>query len=130
LREVRTIRAGNIRSAEQGQYLTEAKQRIVDAVQQAGHDVSDALKTYDAAYGELIESSNPHFFRSFLLDAPRMFLELGEKTGALSHMASFWQYRFPKGHAPRVDAEELAVIFQGFEASFGIGTPQYLALAS
>ena len=130
LREVRTIRAGNIRSAEQGQYLTEAKQRIADAVQQAGHDVSEALKTYDAAYGELIESSNPRVFRSFLLEAPRMFLELGEKTGALSHMASFWQYRFPKGQAPRVDAEELAVIFQGFESSFGIGTPQYLALAS
>jgi hypothetical protein len=130
LREVRTIRAGNVRSAELGQYLTEAKQRIADAVQQAGRDVSDTLKTYDAAYGELIESSNPHAFRSFLLDAPSMFLELGEKTGALSHMASFWQYRFPKGHPTHVDAEELTVIFQGFETSFGIGTPQYLALAS
>jgi hypothetical protein len=130
LREVHTIRAGNIRSAEQGLYLTEAKRRIADAVQQAGHDVSKTLKTYDAAYGELIESSNPQAFRSFLLEAPRMFLELGEKTGALSHMASFWQYRFPKGQTPRVDAEELAVIFQGFESSFGIGTPQYLALAS
>lgn len=130
LREVRGIRAGNVRSAEQAQYLTEAKRRIADAVQQAGIDVSNALKTYDAAYSELIDSSNPHAFRSFLLAAPRMFLDLGEKTGALSHMASFWQYRFPKGQTPRVDAEELVVIFQGFESSLGIGTPQYLALAS
>jgi hypothetical protein len=130
LHEVRTIRAGNVRSAELGQYLTEARQRIADAVQQAGRDVSDTLKTYDAAYGELIEGSNPHAFRSFLLDAPGMFLELGEKTGALSHMASFWQYRFPKGQPTHVDAEELTVILQGFETSFGIGTPQYLALAS
>ncbi|MGN6149809.1 MAG: hypothetical protein ACTHPD_14825 [Rhizomicrobium sp.] len=130
LREVRAIRAGNIKTPEQGLYLTEAKQRIADAVQQAGRDVSEALKTYDAAYGELIDSSNPSAFRSFLLEAPRMFLELGEKTGALSHMASFWQYRFPKGQSTRIDAEELAVIFQGFEASFGVGTPQHLALAS
>jgi hypothetical protein len=130
LREVRGIRAGNVRSPEQAQYLTEAKRRIADAVQQAGIDVTNALKTYDAAYSGLIDSSNPQAFRSFLLDAPRMFLELGEKTGALSHMASFWQYRFPKGQTPRVDAEELVVIFQGFESSLGIGTPQYLALAS
>lgn len=130
LREVRVIRPGNVKTAEQGQYLTEAKRRIADAVQHAGRDASNALKTYDAAYGELVDSGNPLAFRSFLLDAPRMFLELGEKTGALSHMASFWQYRFPKGQSPRVDAEELAVIFQGFESSFGIGTPQYLALAS
>ena len=130
LREVRTIRAGNIKTPEQGFYLTEAKRRIAEAVQQAGRDVSEALKTYDAAYSQLIDSSNPNAFRSFLLDAPRMFLELGEKTGALSHMASFWQYRFPKGQSVRVDAEELTVIFQGFEASFGIGTPQHLALAS
>ena len=130
LREVRAIRPGNVKTPEQGQYLTEAKRRIADAVQQAGRDASNALNTYDTAYGQLVDSGNPLAFRSFLLDAPRMFLELGEKTGALSHMASFWQYRFPKGQSPRVDAEELAVIFQGFESSFGIGTPQYLALAS
>ncbi|MBS0273084.1 MAG: hypothetical protein JSR55_01510 [Proteobacteria bacterium] len=130
LREVRSVRAGNTRSAEQGQYLTEARVRISEAVQQAGRDVAGTLKTYDDAYADLLDSSNPQAFRSFLLDAPRMFLELGEKTGALSHMASFWQYRFPKGQPPHVDAEELAVIFQGFESSFGIGTPQYLALAS
>ncbi|HEY7978406.1 MAG TPA: hypothetical protein VID67_09450 [Rhizomicrobium sp.] len=130
LREVRVIRPGNVKTPEQGQYLTESKRRIADAVQQAGRDVSNVLKTYDAAYGQLVESGNPLAFRSFLLDAPRMFLELGEKTGALSHMASFWQYRFPKGQSPRVDAEELALIFQGFESSFGIGSPQYLALAS
>jgi hypothetical protein len=130
LRELRAIRAGNIKTPEQGLYFTEAKRRIIDAVQQAGHDVSNVLKTYDAAYGDLIDSSDPKAFRSFLLDAPRLFLELGEKTGALSHMASFWQYRFPKGHVTRIDAEELAVIFQGFETSFGVGTPQHLALAS
>jgi hypothetical protein len=130
LRDVRAVRAGNIKTAEQGLYLTEAKSRIVEAVQQAGRDVSDALKTYDQAYGALIEGNDAQAFRSFLLDAPRMFLELGEKSGALSHMASFWQYRFPKGQSVRVDAEELTIIFQGFESSFGIGTPQHLALAS
>ena len=39
-------------------------------------------------------------FREFLLGAPALFLEIGEKMGAMSHVTSFWQYRFPAG-APR-----------------------------
>ena len=26
-----------------------------------------------------------------------MFLELGEKLGSISHIVSFWRYRFPPG---------------------------------
>jgi hypothetical protein len=56
-----------------------------------------------------------------------MFLEMGEKIGAISHIVSFWRYRFPKGTALRIDAEELAAIFQDFEASFGVISQQAYA---
>ena len=48
-----------------------------------------------------------------------MFLELGEKMGAISHIVSFWRYRFPPGRPAMIDAEELATIFQDFTSGFG-----------
>jgi hypothetical protein len=48
-----------------------------------------------------------------------MFLDLGEKLGAISHIVSFWQYRFPPVRPRGVDAEELSAIFQDFASGFG-----------
>jgi hypothetical protein len=49
-----------------------------------------------------------------------MFLELGEKLGAISHVVGFWRYRFPQdGRGAPIDAEELSTIFQDFSSGFG-----------
>ncbi|MBW8708439.1 MAG: hypothetical protein JF627_04115 [Alphaproteobacteria bacterium] len=48
-----------------------------------------------------------------------MFLELGEKLGAISHIVSFWRYRFPPGGPTYIDGDELAAIFQDFSCGFG-----------
>jgi hypothetical protein len=53
-------------------------------------------------------------FRDFLLKSPEMFLSLGERTGMVSHIASFWRYRFPKGRPLRVELDELFDILQDF----------------
>jgi hypothetical protein len=34
--------------------------------------------------------------------------------GAVQHITSFWQYRFPAGAPKHVDVEELIAIFQDF----------------
>lgn len=129
LREIRNIRPSNIQSAEVGQYINESKRRIIEAVKISGHEVGATLKTYDEAYAQLVANGNPQAFRDFLLSAPRMFLDLGEKIGAISHISSFWKYRFPKGQIVRADADELMAIFQDFESGFGIA-PSPLAIAS
>jgi hypothetical protein len=129
LREIRNIRPSNIQSPEVGQYINDSKRRIVEAVKIAGHDVGATLKTYDEAYAQLVANGNPQAFRDFLLSAPRMFLDLGEKIGAISHISSFWKYRFPKDQVVRADADELMAIFQDFESGFGIA-PSPLAIAS
>ena len=59
----------------------------------------------------------------FLLNAPSMFLELGEKMGSMSHIASFWRYRFPDGAPKLADADELMSIFLDFAQSFGLDAP-------
>ena len=69
----------------------------------------------------------PKAFRDFLLSAPHLFLELGEKMGAISHIVSFWRYRFRKGVPPRADADELCAIFQDFESGFAAGLPAGMA---
>ena len=60
-------------------------------------EIRRILGIYDNAYASLIEQQNPRLFREFLLGAPKLFLDIGEKMGAMSHITSFWQYRFPAG---------------------------------
>jgi hypothetical protein len=129
LRQVRDIRPTSVSSPELGQYINDSKRRIIQSVKQAGHDVGGCLKTYDNSYAELVSNGNPQAFRDFLLRAPHMFLDLGEKIGGISHIVSFWNYRFPRDQTARADAEELTAIFQDFESSVGL-TPQPLAIAS
>ena len=130
LRELKHIAPNNVQTVETGTYIQNAKKVIVENVKKAGYDVGTSLKTYDAAYNQLVANNNPQAFRDFLLSAPRMFLDLGEKIGAISHIASFWRYRFPKNQAVRIDAEEAAAIFQDFESSLGVAPPMSFAAAS
>lgn len=127
MRALHTVQPINVQLSETGVYIQGAKKRIVESVKTAGVDVNRSLGEYDAAYDQLVANNNPKVFREFLLTAPRMFLEMGEKIGAISHIVSFWRYRFPKGAQLRVDAEELAAIFQDFETSFGVAAQQAYA---
>jgi hypothetical protein len=127
MRALHAVQPINVQFSETGVYIQGAKKRIVESVKTAGADVNRSLGEYDAAYDQLVANNNPKVFREFLLTAPQMFLEMGEKIGAISHIVSFWRYRFPKGSQPRVDAEELAAIFQDFETSFGVVAQQAYA---
>ena len=59
--------------------------------------VSDFLRVYDQVYEELTKDGNATAFRDFLLKSPEMLVRLGEGSGIVSHIASFWRFRFPKG---------------------------------
>ena len=71
------------------------------------------------SFADLVAHQAPKTFRDFLLSAPYMFLELGEKLGAISHIVSFWRYRFPSGASHAIDGDELSAIFQDFSSGFG-----------
>jgi hypothetical protein len=119
LRDLGSIRVGGKADAEALSLLNASRRAIAVAVKGHLHEVERVLAIYDAAYAALIERQEPLAFRGFLLDAPPLFLEMGEKMGAMSHIASFWRYRFPTG-APRVaDVEELTTIFHDFLNSVG-----------
>jgi hypothetical protein len=75
-----------------------------------------SLRFYDAAFDGLI-SGRPQAFREFLLSAPAMFCDLGERLGAVNHIVSFWNFRFPQGKLPTVTGPELIDILVDFEES-------------
>jgi hypothetical protein len=79
--------------------------------------VNEMLGVYDKAYASLTQDGQPTGFRDFLLKAPAMFMALGEQTGAVQHIVSFWRYRFPPRKPAMIAPEELMDIFMDFEDS-------------
>jgi hypothetical protein len=118
LREIKEIHPHGAVDVEQRAFLTNAKRSIIEMVRDYGAHVTKVLKIYDDSFSELVANQAPKTFRDFLLSAPYMFLELGEKMGAISHIVSFWRYRFPVGQPKAIDAEELTTIFQDFTSGF------------
>lgn len=118
LRAIRKIRPVGAVDYDTKQFLKESQASIITKVRDGGQAVKKILAVYDAAYDDLVRNQNPKTFHDFLLSAPHLFVELGEKMGAISHIVSFWRYRFPKNALPMVDVEELAAIFQDFCSSF------------
>ncbi|MDI7775303.1 hypothetical protein [Asticcacaulis sp. EMRT-3] len=74
-------------------YLDEVRPRLLQRILTALDHVGQSLLHYDEAYLALIEGQNPAPFRHFLLEGPKLFFELGERVGILTHIASFWAYR-------------------------------------
>ncbi len=118
LRQINAIQPYGAVTREQKVFLQSARRRIIQMVQANGEHVTRALSVYDTSFADLVAHQSPKTFRDFLLSAPYMFLELGEKLGAISHIVSFWRYRFPPGGPSHIDAEELSAIFQDFSSGF------------
>jgi hypothetical protein len=119
LREIKEIQPHGPVNVNQRAFFTSARRNIIEMVRDYGKDVDKVLAVYNDSFHDLVSHQRPKTFRDFLLSAPYMFLELGEKMGAISHIVSFWRYRFPPGGPKHIDAEELSVIFQDFIGGFG-----------
>jgi hypothetical protein len=115
LRELRELAPIEKVNAEQRAYFADAKAAIIRGTKLNIDKVGDIISIYDDAYDCLIERHNPKLFRDFLLAAPSLFLEIGERMGALYHMDSFWKYRFPAGSSKHAEVEELISIFEDFK---------------
>jgi hypothetical protein len=73
------------------------------------------LSLYDDAFRDLVEKGNTAAFRKFLLDAPVLFIELGHSMGIISHISSFWAFRFNKDKEKNVEIQEYLDILREFE---------------
>jgi hypothetical protein len=119
LREISTVTPHGPVTDEQKTFLATTRRNIIEMVRDNGQHVNKSLAVYDTAFRDLVANQTPKTFRDFLRSAPYMFLEMGEKLGAISHIVSFWRYRFPPNTPARVDAQELSAIFHDFASGFG-----------
>jgi hypothetical protein len=95
------------------------KVRLHDNIERQVKLVADYLRVYDGVFHELTQDGNATAFRDFLLRSPEMLMALGEGAGVVSHIASFWRFRFPTGQPLEANVGELLDILQDFEAGLG-----------
>lgn len=106
------------------EYLREVRPRLARRIVSAIANVGRTLNIYDQAYHALIDGQDPGPFRRFLLDGPKLFFELGESIGILSHIGSFWSYRMNTVlHSHRLTPLEYSDILMDFEESLAALTP-------
>ncbi len=97
--------------------ITEQRIALKKAVQKAARGCIAILSLYDDAFNDLVEHGNAAAFRKFLLEAPRLFIELGHSMGVMSHITSFWDYRFPNPSRLRMQASEFYELLNEFLTS-------------
>jgi hypothetical protein len=116
-KEIETVRPrGTVDAGARGLLLT-SRENIRSALMTSLRRVRDTLAVYDNAYQGLTQRNDPMAFRNFLLSAPELFHELGERLGSVDHVMSFWRFRFPKDRQNNIGGDELAEIFTDFEYS-------------
>ena len=91
------------------------KTSIRKRIREAARNCSKVLALYDDAFADLVHRGNTAAFRRFLLEAPIFFLDLGHSMGVISHISSFWGYRFKGGTANLPTSEEFLEILIEFE---------------
>jgi hypothetical protein len=119
LAELTEIKIVGPRDYEMMSQIKDVGARVNAAILGQVKNVRTTLQVYDDAFAELTQAGNPMAFRNFLLKSPEMFISLGERTGMVSHIASFWRYRFPKGRPLQVELDELLDILQDFNQGLG-----------
>lgn len=115
--EIATVRALGRPTDDEFAFITGARQRLHRLLGVTWLTVKETLGFYEKAYLELTKNGQPTAFRDFLMKAPAMFYEVGERLGALQHIISFWRYRFPPGARMALEADELIDILSDFENS-------------
>jgi hypothetical protein len=129
-RALNDVRVVGKATPDENAYIEAARGRIRAGVKDACREVRAALVTYDQAFESLTARADPVAFRDFLLAAPKMFFDVGEKLGAVQHITSFWTYRFGAGGAAGMAAPELFDVFTDFENSLGGAAPTENAWAA
>jgi hypothetical protein len=115
--QLSTIKPIGLMTDDERDYIQPAQARLAKSIARSCETVRITLKVYEDAYADLTKHGQPMAFREFLLKAPTLFNELGERLGAVHHIVNFWAFRFPEGERAQVTSEELFDLLADFEAS-------------
>ena len=116
IQEINTVKPRTAGDSEIRSQIELTRTQVRRRVGMACQRVRATLDIYDDAYAELTNQGRAGPFRGFLLSAPSMFRELGERLAGIDHIVSFWRFRFPKDRLAMITPEELCDIFYDFES--------------
>ena len=88
--------------------------QLKKSLREVATSCKNIMALYDNAFNDLIEKAHATAFRNFLLESPQLFLELGFLMGVVSHIASFWSFRFPDKNSMQIDAKGFEDILMDF----------------
>lgn len=114
---IRAVNPNKVQDHFLRESITEARNIIVRNLHMAASDVFKALRLYESAFDQFVGAQDARGFQRFLIMAPSMFLQVGVRLGVLSHIQSYWTYRFPAGSRIRTDYEELGELLQEMVSS-------------
>ena len=117
LDEIPMLKSSSFLDNDQSRMIEASKFQLAKTIHLRRLEVQEALQVYDDAYRDLTHNDHPMAFRNFLMSAPGMFVLLGERIGIISHIVSFWQYRFPSGVELIIPAEEIIDILHDFQSN-------------
>ena len=89
LRDIKTNRPAGKLLGDERATLKGGKSQILHGAKVASDEIRRIISVYDKAYDDMIEEKNPRLFREFLLGAPNLFLEIGDKIGTMQHITCF-----------------------------------------
>jgi hypothetical protein len=113
--EIDQIRPSGRKDASTREEIRILKASIRNRIREAARNCSRVLAVYDDAFADLVHRGNTAAFRKFLLEAPVFFMDLGYSMGVISHISSFWGFRFKGGAANLPTSEEFLEILVEFE---------------
>jgi len=90
------------------------KKTFRENIRATAMNCSRVLALYDDAFRDLVQRGHTAAFRKFLLDAPLLFVDLGHMMGMVSHIVSYWAYRFRSAEKSGIDMEEYLDILREF----------------
>jgi hypothetical protein len=96
--------------------LAEARKRIMAHMELAVRKVEESLRKYNEAF-QALSDGQAGAFRTFLLEAPSMFIPIGEAVGVVKHIHSFWRFRFPGASMMTMEGDEAVELFHEFQGT-------------
>lgn len=97
--------------------LTAQKVKLRKSIRQSARECTAILSLYDDAFRDLVDRGKAAAFRKFLIEAPRLFVDLGSSMGTISHIVTYWQHRFPEEAALSMNSDEFALVLLDFQSS-------------
>jgi hypothetical protein len=104
-------------SAADLEALTDQKIKLRKSIRAAARECTAILSLYDDAFRDLVDRGKAAAFRKFLIEAPRLFVDLGSSMGTISHIVSYWNHRFPQEASLSMGSDEFALVLLDFQSS-------------